>query len=85
MTSRMNPLAVYVAPALDGPRISSWVIVAVRMLMWFEVVAVQKLAVVLDHYAAGLALLRIRASWRAKGHWCVNPPFAALKTVFSHR
>jgi hypothetical protein len=55
------------------------------MLMWFEVVAVQKLAVVLDHYAAGLALLRMGASWRAKGDWCVNPPFAALKTVLSRR
>jgi len=55
------------------------------MLMWFEVVAVQKLAVVLDHYAAGLALLSIRTPLGSKGDFCVNPSFAALKFVLSHR
>ena len=55
------------------------------MLMWFEVIAVQKLAVVLDHYAAGLALLSMRTPLGPKRDFCFNPSLAVLQFVLSHR
>ena len=56
------------------------------LVLWLlEVVAEQNGTVILDHYAAGLALLRIGTSWGlSKDDFCLNPSLAVLKYVLSH-